>query len=95
MVQRGDVVKIKVGGVEHNALVHQVNEIHEPKTLHVSYVAEDPIDNNTRKPKVMPIGYIPESKMIYDCAEWDEQNVTPVLPSAEDLDTVAQGEANA
>lgn len=73
MVKRGDVVILSLGGKEYNALVNAVNlfaDSHagangEP-TLHVSYVADDPIDNNTRKPKVMPIGYIPETTIVYD-----------------------------
>ena len=70
-IKRGDVVILSLGGKDYNALVHQVCRTEashfgangEP-TLHLSYVPDDPIVNG--KPKVMPIGYIPASEMIYD-----------------------------
>lgn len=69
-VKRGDVVLLILGGKTFNALVHQVvptEESHlgadgEP-TLHLSYIPDEPIVNG--KPKVQPIGYIPESVMIH------------------------------
>lgn len=69
-VKRGDVVILSLGGKDFNALVHQVvatepshlGEHGEP-SLHLSYVPDDPIVNG--KPKVFPIGHIPESLMIY------------------------------
>jgi hypothetical protein len=70
-VKRGDVVILLLGGKDYNALVHQVNRTeashlgaHQEPTLHLSYVPDEPIVNG--KPKVMPVGYIPSSEMIYD-----------------------------
>jgi hypothetical protein len=70
-IKRGDVVILSLGGKDYNALVHKVcateashlGETGQP-ALHLSYVPDDPIVNG--KPKVMPIGYIPASEMIYD-----------------------------
>jgi hypothetical protein len=69
-VKRGDVVLLVLGGKTFNALVHQVvptEESHlgadgEP-TLHLSFIPDEPMVNG--KPKVQPIGYIPESVMIH------------------------------
>ena len=69
-VKRGDVVLLKVGGKIYNALVHAVcateashlGENGEPM-LHLSYLPDEPVVNG--KPKVPPIGYIPESVMIH------------------------------
>ena len=93
MVKRGDVVLISVGGAKRNALVHQVNPFHEAgPSLHVSYVADDPIDNNTRKPKVMGIGYIPESVLLHDVTEWEEGTVIPTVDvsTPKELDDIAE-----
>jgi hypothetical protein len=71
-VKRGDVVILVLGSKRYNALVNQVNTVldshcgadGEP-TLHLSYVPDDPLDTNTRKPKVMPIGYIPDTVLVH------------------------------
>jgi hypothetical protein len=69
-VKRGDVVLLVLGGKTFNALVHQVVPTEESHlgadgqpTLHLSYIPDEPIVNG--KPKVQPIGYIPESVIIH------------------------------
>lgn len=70
-VKRGDVVILALGGKDYNALVHQVvatEDSHMGKNgepaLHLSYLPDEPLVNG--KPKIRPLGYIPESLMIYD-----------------------------
>lgn len=68
--KRGDVVILTLQGKNYNALVHQVSRTEDSHrgaegqpTLDLSYIPDEPLVNG--KPKVQPIGYCPESVMIY------------------------------
>ena len=71
--ERGDVVTYIQQGRLYNALVLAVNAFNESHLgedgepqLHLAVVFDEPIDTNTRKPKVRPIGYIPQPTIVHD-----------------------------
>lgn len=71
--QRGDAVIYIQGGRDYNALVlaaHSLNDSHlgedgQPQ-LHLAVVFDEPMDTNTRKPKAVPLGAIPQTTTVHD-----------------------------